>query len=87
MDSPDSLILVQNLNFTYRRGTTPSLIDVALHVRAGEVLLIAGPSGCGKSTLLMLAGGALWAVVACGCRHTRSDGATTTTAGEGDDFL
>ncbi len=52
MVSPDSLIAVEQLNFTYRRGTDPSLVDVSLEVRAGEVMLIAGPSGCGKSTLL-----------------------------------
>ncbi len=47
-----SLLSVEHLSFTYRRATVPSLIDVSLDVRAGEVVLIAGPSGCGKSTLL-----------------------------------
>jgi energy-coupling factor transport system ATP-binding protein len=42
----------QGLTFQYASGTQPALRDVAMHLRSGELLLVAGPSGCGKSTLL-----------------------------------
>jgi len=35
------------------------LEDIALHLRAGEIVSVIGPSGCGKSTLLGIVGGIL----------------------------
>jgi energy-coupling factor transporter ATP-binding protein EcfA2 len=46
------LLEINGLTFRYRRATEPAVIDLALTVDAGEVLLVAGPSGCGKSTLI-----------------------------------
>ncbi|GGN29266.1 ABC transporter ATP-binding protein [Streptomyces fuscichromogenes] len=41
------------------RPGAPVLHDVALDVRAGEILTVVGPSGCGKSTLLRTLAGLL----------------------------
>ncbi len=40
----------------YRRGAevVHALVDLSLHLDAGEVLALVGPSGCGKSTALNL---------------------------------
>ncbi|MGH2407495.1 MAG: ABC transporter ATP-binding protein [Candidatus Limnocylindrales bacterium] len=46
------LLEVEDLTFTYRRASEPSLRSVSLTVEAGQVVLVAGPSGCGKSTLI-----------------------------------
>jgi len=50
MDDP--LIDVSKLSYTYPTRETPSLVDVDLSVRPGELVLLSGPTGCGKSTLL-----------------------------------
>ena len=38
-------------------GGAPVLSDIALTLRAGEIICLLGPSGCGKSTLLRIAAG------------------------------
>jgi branched-chain amino acid transport system ATP-binding protein len=40
-------------------GKTPILLDVSLHVEAGEIVSIIGPNGAGKSTVLRTVAGQL----------------------------
>ena len=43
-----------NLSFTYPEEEHPTLHDISLEVRAGEIIAIVGPSGVGKTTLVNL---------------------------------
>ena len=54
-----SLIEVQSVNKTYKRGEENLVVldDVSLEVQKGDFLALMGPSGSGKSTLLNLIGG------------------------------
>ena len=54
-----SLIEVQSVNKTYKRGeeTLVVLDDLSLEIQKGDFLALMGPSGSGKSTLLNLIGG------------------------------
>ncbi len=45
-------VIVQELTFSYPRGTEPALKKVSFEVKFGEILLLAGETGSGKSTLL-----------------------------------
>lgn len=48
---------LSDLCFSYPRSDEPVLIDLTLHVEAGERLALVGPSGSGKTTLLSLIAG------------------------------
>lgn len=50
MTSP--VIAVEGLSFRYPDGTT-ALIDVDLHIHAGERVALLGPNGAGKTTLVL----------------------------------
>jgi ATP-binding cassette, subfamily B, bacterial PglK len=50
--TPFSDLSLRNVSFRYPNAAAPSLHDVDLDVRRGEVLGIAGRSGAGKSTLV-----------------------------------
>ena len=50
-------LFLENLRFTYRRGTEPALRGLDLQVSEGEWVGVLGCSGAGKSTLAGLASG------------------------------
>ena len=50
-DSPEVVIEVDDVNFSYVKGTEV-LRDITMNINRGEVTAFIGPSGCGKSTLL-----------------------------------
>ena len=50
-DTADIVIEVDDVNFSYVKGTEV-LRDITMDIRKGEVTALIGPSGCGKSTLL-----------------------------------
>ncbi|MEW5800772.1 MAG: metal ABC transporter ATP-binding protein [bacterium] len=52
MSDHQSLISVQNVNFTY--GSTVVLSDITIEITEGDFLAIIGPNGSGKTTLLKL---------------------------------
>ena len=45
-------LVVENLNFQYRRRSELALEKINFSVEPGQVMLIAGSSGCGKTTLM-----------------------------------
>ncbi len=49
-----SLLILEDLHFTYRRGTEPVLRGLDLEVAQGEWVGVLGASGAGKSTLASL---------------------------------
>lgn len=48
-----------NLSFTYKTQSVPSIRDIQLKIDAGDFILCTGPTGCGKSTLLKAFNGLL----------------------------
>ncbi|MBR5702184.1 MAG: ABC transporter ATP-binding protein, partial [Oscillospiraceae bacterium] len=52
-----SVILLENVSYTYRGAAAPAVNNVSCEFDTGQMYAIIGPSGSGKSTLLsMLAG-------------------------------
>ena len=50
------MIEVEHVRKSFEGGRIQALVDVSLHVGAGELVALTGPSGGGKSTLLNLIG-------------------------------
>jgi energy-coupling factor transporter ATP-binding protein EcfA2 len=59
-----SLVRLEGASFTYAGARDPSLRDLTLDVRAGELVAVAGRAGSGTTTLLLVAGGYAPRVVA-----------------------
>jgi len=55
----EPLVIIRNLNKSYRRGNqlVPVLRDITVDIAENEFLALMGPSGSGKSTLLNLIAG------------------------------
>lgn len=51
-DNNDLPLQVSNLTFRYQHRESPSICDISMEVKPGELVLIAGTSGCGKTTLM-----------------------------------
>jgi ATP-binding cassette subfamily B protein len=45
---------VSNVTFTYPGATTPTLVDLSLHIEPGEIVAVVGRNGAGKTTLVHL---------------------------------
>jgi energy-coupling factor transporter ATP-binding protein EcfA2 len=56
---PETLVLAEQVGFTYPRGERPALEHVDVQVRSSEAVVVAGPNGSGKSTLAWLLAGLL----------------------------
>ena len=53
------MLVLENLSYRYKTRATFTLQNVSLHLKRGEMLILAGRSGCGKSTLLKAVSGLL----------------------------
>ncbi|NUR82805.1 MAG: ABC transporter ATP-binding protein [Nonomuraea sp.] len=54
LTSPPEQIFVRNLWFTYPNNDQPSLADVDMTIRRGEIVALVGENGSGKTTLAKL---------------------------------
>lgn len=54
-----TMLKIENLSYSYRRGAQPVLSDFSLSLSPGGVYGLLGPNGAGKSTLLNLICGTL----------------------------
>ncbi len=53
----DNILEVDNLSFRYTGADEPTLRNVNLNIRKGEITLLIGPTGAGKSTLYLCLNG------------------------------
>jgi energy-coupling factor transport system ATP-binding protein len=57
--TPETMILADQLGFTYPGSPAPALAGLDLRLRSSEALAVVGPNGSGKSTLALLLAGLL----------------------------
>jgi ABC-type multidrug transport system fused ATPase/permease subunit len=50
-------LLVERVKFTYPMAAKPSLSEVSLHIKAGEIVALVGENGSGKTTLVKILAG------------------------------
>jgi energy-coupling factor transport system ATP-binding protein len=55
----DIVIKLENVSFTYKSDTEPTIKNINLEVKKGEFIGLIGPTGSGKTTLLNLIAGVL----------------------------
>lgn len=55
----DVVIKLENVSFTYKSASIPTVKNLNLEVRRGEFIGLVGPTGSGKTTLLNLIAGVL----------------------------
>lgn len=60
--SPDGVgpvpVHLDSVTFSYAGASVPALVDVSLHIGAGELWAVTGPNGAGKSSLVKVLAGA-----------------------------
>ena len=61
------MILIEASHLSRSFGPTQAVVDMSLHVEAGETYGLVGPDGAGKTTFMRLLCGALRCTR---CRHT-----------------
>jgi putative ABC transport system ATP-binding protein len=49
-------VVVEAVSKSFEQGRIRALVEISLHLAAGDFVSLTGPSGCGKSTLLNLIG-------------------------------
>ncbi|MEU7315798.1 ABC transporter ATP-binding protein [Streptomyces sp. NPDC007083] len=59
LPSPVRTVHVENVTYTYPGATTPSLTDVSVSMRRGQVTALVGANGSGKTTLTKILAGLL----------------------------
>ncbi|MDQ2933494.1 MAG: ATP-binding cassette domain-containing protein [Chloroflexota bacterium] len=58
-ETPETMILGDQVGFSYPGSSAPALAGVDLRLRSSEALAVVGPNGSGKSTLALLLAGLL----------------------------
>lgn len=59
MNNLETVIKLDNVSFTYKGNSEPTVKNLSLEVKKGEFIGLIGPTGAGKTTLLNLIAGVL----------------------------
>lgn len=74
------MLELHNVQFSYKKGQTPAVKDVSLHLTQGEFVAIAGRNGSGKTTLTKL----MMSLIKPAGGHILYDGRDTASFGPED---